>query len=163
VSGLQLENDDAKASLRARRTALVEKTTIFLRTCHLAISLIIRILEQSKHGSVSRHIKTKAEYLNVVARTVELETREKGVRGNKMVYTEEVNGALQNYMRNLRDRRERFRERKADAERVLWGYGVGREEGNEKEKVMREIARVYSELGREFKEVGRDVERLKGK
>ena len=54
-------------------------------------------------------------------------------------------------------------ERKGDAERVLWGYGVGREEGNEKGKVMKEIARVYSELERDLKEVGADVERLRGK
>ena len=98
VNGLQFDNDDAKASLRARRTALVKKITISLKTYHLAIFLVIKILEQSKHGSVSRHIKTKAEYLNLVARTVEMETSERGVRGNKMVYTDEVNGALENYM-----------------------------------------------------------------
>lgn len=142
--------------------ALVWKTTTLLGIYHLAISLIIRILEQSKHGSIARQVKTKAEYLNVVAKTVELETEEKGVRGHKMVYTEEVNEALGNYMRNLRDGRERLRERRGDAERVLWGYGVGREEG-EKEKVMKEIARVYGELTRELREVGRDVERLEGK
>lgn len=141
---------------------MVGKTTTLLGTYHFAISLIIRMLEQSKHGSVARHLKTKAEYLSTVARTVELEAKEKGVRGHKMVYTNEVNDALENYMLNLRDGRERLRERKGDAERVLWGYGVGREDG-EKEKVMREIARVYGELTRELREVGRDVERLAGK
>ena len=138
------------------------KTTTLLTIYQLAISLIIRILEQSKHGSVARHVKTKVEYLHTVARAVELEAKEKGVRGLKMLYTDEVTEALGNYMRNLRDGRERLRERRGDAERVLWGYGVGREEG-EKEKVMREIARVYGELMRELREVGRDVERLEGK
>ncbi len=79
-----------------------------------------------------------------------------------MVYTAPVREALENYMRNLRDGMDRGRERKGQAERVLWGYGVGREEGD-KEKVMKEIARVYGELKREVEEVGRDVERLRGK
>jgi hypothetical protein len=92
--------------------------------------------------------------------------KEKAIRGEKMVYTDQVKDALQEYVRNLRDGRERLRERKKGAERVLWGYGVGRteDEGSaEKEKVMREIARVYGELVREVAEVGRDVERLRGR
>jgi len=55
-----------------------------------------------------------------------------------------------------------LRERKDTAERILWGYGVGRED-RDKEKVMREIARVYKELQKEIAEVTRDVERLRGR
>ena len=126
------------------------------------MSLIIQILEQSKHGSVSRHVRTKAEYLNIVAQTVELESKEKKVRGERMVYTDEVNVALGNYYTCLRDGRERARERRSDAERVLWGYGVGRGDDGEKERVMSEVARVYGKLGKELGEVERDVERLRG-
>ena len=145
---------------------LVSKTTTLLGIYHLTTSLIIRILEQSKHGAVARHVKTKAEFLNAQAKTTEVEVKEKGMRGRGMVYNEDVNAALEIYVRNLRDGRERLRERRTHAERVLWGYGVGRKEGEggeEKEKVMKEIARVYGELSRELKEVGRDVERLKGR
>lgn len=94
------------------------------------------------------------------------QVKEKAIRGEKLVYTDQVKDALQEYVRNLRDGRERLRERRNEAERVLWGYGVGRTEeegGGEKEKVMREIARVYGELVKEVAEVGRDVERLKGR
>lgn len=82
-----------------------------------------------------------------------------------MVYSEEVMRALGVYGRCLGDGRVRFRERKEQAERVLWGYGVGREEGGNggKEKVMREVGRVYGELMGEVREVGRDVERLRGR
>ena len=83
-----------------------------------------------------------------------------------MVYTEEVKSALGVYMANLRDGRERLNERRREAERVLWGYGVGRQEEDGrpsgKEKTMKEIARVYGELAKELSEVGKDVERLKG-
>ena len=138
------------------------KTTTVLGVYHIAIAQVIRILEQNKHGSVSRFYKTKAEYLEMSAKQVELQVKEKMARGEKMVYTEEVKNALEHYMRNLRDGRERLRERKKDAERILWGYGVGREEGD-KERRMREIARVYGELVKELAEVGRDVERLRGR
>lgn len=142
---------------------LVSKTTTLLAIYHLAITLIIRILEQTKHGSVARHVKTKAEFLGLSARHAELEVKEKVGRAERLVYTPEVVDALQNYMTNLRDGQERLKERERDAKRVLWGYGIGRVEGGseEKEKIMREIARVYGSLIREVRDVGRDVEKLR--
>jgi hypothetical protein len=88
------------------------------------------------------------------------------VKAKKMIYTPEAVEALGRYKENLRDAKERLNDRKRSAERILWGYGVGRKEdegGKEKEKVMREIARVYGELRKEIGEVARDVERLRGK
>jgi hypothetical protein len=143
----------------------VSKTTTLLGIYHLATVLIIQILEQNKHGSIARHIKTKTEYLSLSAQQIALEVKEKKVRGERMVYTDEVKGALGSYMDNLRSGRERLSERRREAERALWGYGVGRQEDGGtagKEKMMREIARVYGELGKEVREVGRDIERLKG-
>jgi len=127
---------------------------------------VILILEQSVHGSVSRHIKAHSELLSLSAQSLNYQVKEKAIRGEKMVYTDQVKNALQEYVRNLRDGRERLRERKKGAERVLWGYGVGRTEeegGGEKEKIMREIAKVYGELVREVAEVRRDVEKLRGR
>lgn len=54
--------------------------------------------------------------------------KEKSGKGEKLVYSEEVRGALEAYVRHLRDARERLREKRGDAEKVLWGYGVGRGE-----------------------------------
>ena len=94
---------------------------------------------------------------------MELEVKEKATRAERLVYSPEVVDALQNYMRNLKDGQERLKERERDAKRVLWGYGVGRGEGGGegKEKIMKEIAKVYGALIQEVKEVGRDVEKLK--
>jgi len=68
----------------------------------------------------------------------------------------------------LRVERSRLKQRKKDAELELRRYGVGIEEdrdarGPPKEKVMKEIARVYRDIEREIEEVKRDVERLEGK
>lgn len=89
------------------------------------------------------------------------------MKGEKIVYSEEAKGALEVYLRHLRDARERLREKKSDAERVLWGYGVGRKDGDsgdaQKERTMRSVADKYGELMRELRDVGRDVERLRGR
>jgi hypothetical protein len=131
---------------------------------HLATVLIIQILEQNKHGAVARHVKSKAEWLGLSARQLALEAKDKGARAERAVYTDGVRDALENYVRNLRNARDRLGEREREAKKLLWGYGVGREDGDsEKEKVMREIAKVYGELVREVREVGRDVAKLKGK
>jgi hypothetical protein len=166
IKTLQSEITTKKRDLAIRRAGLVSKTTTLLGLYHLATTLVILILEQSVHGSVSRNVKAHAELLSLTAQSLNLQVKEKALRGEKMVYTEPVKSALHEYVRNLRDGRERLRERRKEAERVLWGYGVGRTEeegGVEKERVMREIARVYGEMVKEVREVGRDVERLKGR
>jgi hypothetical protein len=89
--------------------------------------------------------------------------KEKETTAKKMIYTEEVQKALANYMQHLRVEQERAREKTGDAERVLWGYGVGRDDGGGKERVMKEVARVYGKLKGEIRGVERDVGRLKGK
>ncbi|KAH7407349.1 hypothetical protein BKA64DRAFT_705757 [Cadophora sp. MPI-SDFR-AT-0126] len=165
ITDLQLSIKQRRSELAKRRGNLVSHTTTLLTLHHLATALVIRILEQSTHGSLSRYIKSKSEYLSLRASQLLYETQTKKEKGERIVYTDEVRAALENYVRELRVGRERGRERRAQAERVLWGYGVGRGEGEggEKEKVLREIARVYGELMREIESVGRDVERLRGR
>lgn len=128
---------------------------------HLATVFVIQTLESVSCGAVARHSRARADFWALRARELGLEALEKESGANGAIYTAPVCGALENYMAALRDGRERLRERERGAERALWGYGRGREDG-EKERVMREIARVYGELGREMEDVGRDVGRLKG-
>ncbi|RFU25406.1 hypothetical protein B7463_g10940, partial [Scytalidium lignicola] len=151
-----------KTDLATRRNALVSKATVVLSLYYVATTTVVRSLEQVKHGVLARNAKTKAEFLATSARLEEYNAKNLELSARKIVYTEELNQALENYMENLRDGRERLAQRKRVAERELWSYGVGREEGD-KEKIMKEIARVYKELNKEIKEVSRDVERLKGK
>jgi hypothetical protein len=153
-----------KDTQAARRLGLVGKTVTLLSLHHLAITLCILHLEQSKHGLLSRHIKARTELLSLSAQQIECEAKEKRAKGERYLYTDEVKSALEEYMRTLRDGRDRLRERRSQAERELWGYGVGREGGSgDKEKIMKEIARAYKELQREIREVSRDVERLRGR
>ena len=108
-------------------------------------------------------MKSKIEFLSLSAQTLSLAAKEKASRGEKLVYSDEVKSALWEYMRGLKDARERARDRRKHAEKILWGYGVGRQDGGEKEKLMKEIARVYGEMMSEVKDVKKDVDKLRGK
>ncbi|CAG8953389.1 hypothetical protein HYFRA_00010137 [Hymenoscyphus fraxineus] len=168
ITALQQELVTKKESLHKRRNDLTTQTTLLLQCYQSAITLTIQLLETSKHGSLSleRHYQIKINYLTLEVEKVELAAREKAIKGEKLVYNPQVVDALVRYKENLRDARDRMTDRKKQAERVLWGYGIGRREdegGREKEKVMKEIAKVYGELNKEVRDVGRDVDRLRGK
>lgn len=141
---------------------MVTKTVTLLGLYHMAITFTIHVLEQNKHGAISRNAKTKSEYLALSAKKEEAEAKILVGKAEKMVYTEDVKDALGNYMRELRNARERLKERSKVLERELWAYGVGREDDT-KERTMKEIARVYGEMVKESEEVSRDVERLSGR
>ncbi|PBP20314.1 hypothetical protein BUE80_DR008968 [Diplocarpon rosae] len=163
ITTLQKEISSKTAELSDRRTTLVTHTTTLLTLYHLATALTIRILEQTVHGALSRHIKARSEFLGLKAQQVLCQAGEKKAKGERMLYTDKVQNALGNYVRELRGGMERGKERRRMAERTLWGYGVGRGDEGEKEKVLKSVARAYGELIREIEEVGRDVERLRGR
>jgi hypothetical protein len=148
-----------KSALETSRLALVPLTTRVLEAYRTATELAIRILEQNKLGQLARSTKSKSELLAAEAKQEELNAKIVYLTARNTIYTPEVSNALANYKEHLRDGRARLRQRQKDAEWELVRYGVGREG---KEKVMKEIARVYGEMGRQIREVKRDVERLKG-
>jgi len=74
-----------------------------------------------------------------------------------------VRRALVNYAAHLRDARVRVEERVRDLEAKLGEFGVGVEGGEGKERVLREMARVYGGMRGEVEEVRGDLERLKGR
>ncbi|KAI9643135.1 hypothetical protein NHQ30_008870 [Ciborinia camelliae] len=148
-------------TLALARTSIINTTAHLLKLYHHATILIIQILERSKHGPLTRHTITKISHLSLQSRTLSHELQLKYLQGEKIIYDERTVEALQNYMRELRGGRERLKERAKVKERDLWGYGVGREDGG-KEKIMREIARVFAELSIEVDEVKKDVQRLRG-
>ncbi|RDW82312.1 hypothetical protein BP6252_03424 [Coleophoma cylindrospora] len=144
-----------KLEIEQRRIGLVTKTTTLLGLYQMAITFTIHILEQNKHGAVSRNAKTKAEYLALSAKKEAAEAKILVGKAEKLVYTEDVKDALGNYERELRNGRERLKERRKMLERELWAYGIGREDDT-KERTMKEIARVYGEMVRELEEISLD-------
>jgi len=116
-------------SLALQRTTLTTLVLHLLTQYHVLTKTIIHILEQSKHGLISRHTQCKTEFLTLRAKEVALKGKEKVERAEGMVYTEKVKDALAVYLNELRGARERWGERGREARRVLLGYGVGRRGG----------------------------------
>ncbi|KAI1007593.1 hypothetical protein K3495_g640 [Podosphaera aphanis] len=162
IQSRQDEIEDQRRELNRRRVELASKVKVLLSLYHLASTLVILHLEQTVHGSVARELRTKAELLGLTAQKLELEAKEKYLRCEREVYSAPVKNALSEYMASLQYTGERLVERKKEAQKILLEYGVGRPD-NEKEKIMRTIAKKYAELQTELREVGRDIDRLKGK
>lgn len=157
ISSLQSDIDVKKAATAISRLALIPLTSKVLVGYRDATELAIRILEQTKHGLLARSAAAKSELLKLQAQEEELNAKNAFIAAQNAVYTPEVIEALRNYTGHLRDARSRLRQREKDAEMELSRYGFGREP---KEKVMKEIARVYGQMTKEVEEVKKDLERL---
>ena len=83
-------------------------------------------------------------------------------------YTPEAAQALANYASHLRDAKGRLNEAIHTLRGELEAYGIDAGEGGTgdaakgggKEKVMREMARVYRDMNRQIEEVRADLDRL---
>ncbi|ELR03591.1 hypothetical protein VC83_03823 [Pseudogymnoascus destructans] len=155
VTGLRLR-------LAAKRTTLTDLAVKLLHLYTAQAATVIRILEQTTHGCLSRHSRAHAEMLSLSCATTAAEAESKSRIAADLVYGPEAVRALQVYREHLRDGKVRMESRKGGAERELGRYGVGREEGG-KERIMREIARVWEEMEGEVEEVKGDIGRLRGR
>lgn len=76
------------------------------------------------------------------------------------VYDSQAIEALRNYAAHLRDAKVRAEERLRGLRTELAEYGVGVEGGEGKERMMREMARVWRDMGRQMKDTKGDLDRL---
>jgi hypothetical protein len=125
------------------------------------LSALIRSLE-AKHGNIARSLELRAAEISVSAARQEAEVGKVLGQIKGQVYTPEAIRALERYAEHLRDAKYRVGEDIRGLRGMLGSYGV-EEEGmgdDGKERVMREMARVYGEMGRQMEEVKGDLERL---
>ncbi|KAK3493434.1 hypothetical protein B0T13DRAFT_51769 [Neurospora crassa] len=173
------------SSLLHSRLDTAEAVRDLLSQYTTAYTLLIKTLE-AKHGPIARSLEFKASETALLAEKAEKESGLAVLGVKREVYTPEVKRALRECKEWLVGEQERIRGEIERGEEVLGGYGVevhieeegggygggegeggGKEGGNrkrggdaEKEKVMREIARVYAQMEREVEVVRRDLERL---
>ncbi len=167
ISSLQQSIAAQKAALTKSRLAAATSALALLNQHTLAVAALIRVLE-AKHGTLSRSLELRAAEIAQAAQTAEVDALAALGGARSTVYTPEVTLALQNYTAHLRDGKVRLGDaiRTATAELRAYGavvQGVEQEdiEGDkEKERTMREMARVYREMGRQLSDVRGDLERL---
>ncbi|KAK4174607.1 hypothetical protein QBC36DRAFT_302676 [Triangularia setosa] len=142
----------SRLSLAAAVSSLLDQQAYILRK-------LTRSLE-AKHGPISRSLEYSAAETALVAQKQELEIRSVGRAARKEVYSPEVVTALGNYARHLRDAKGRLGERIKGLEVELGEYYCRRDGERDKERKMKEMARVYVDMGRQLEEVRKDLERL---
>jgi hypothetical protein len=157
---------DRKVELtRARLTAATELTAL-LQEQTTVLAQLLRALE-AKHGPIARSLEFRASEAALTAQRQEAEAEAALWLARRDTYTPEAARALANYASHLRDAKGRLHEAIHTLRDELEAYGVdagdgeteGRGHGG-KEKVMREMARVYRDMGRQVDEVRGDLERL---
>lgn len=129
-----------------------------LDTYAASLTHLIRGLE-AKHGVVARSVDLKASQTALHAQhaQVKVESALHGARGE--IYTPQAQVALKNYASHLRDAKIRTEERVKGLTAELGEYGVGAD--GDKERKMREMARVYREMSRKMDDAKGDLERLR--
>lgn len=170
IAERKLAQERARLSATAALTSLLQQQTAVL-------SQLLRVLE-AKHGPVARSLEFRATEAALTAQRQEAEAETALWLARRDTYTPEASRALANYAAHLRDARGRLAEAVRSLRAELRAYGVdvaggdgsgsdhdetgdGRQGGNSsKERVIREIARVYRDMTKQMEDVRDDLERL---
>lgn len=160
---------DRKVELTWARLAAAAALASLLQQQTTVLSQLLRALE-AKHGPVARSLEFRASEAALTARRQQAEAETALWQARRDTYTPEAAQALANYAAHLRDARARLAEAVQRLKAELDAYGVGVPQDGQgkvgdsskgsKEKVMREMARVYRDMGRQVEEVRGDLERL---
>ncbi|KAL2128077.1 hypothetical protein VTI74DRAFT_9756 [Chaetomium olivicolor] len=153
---------DLKAELTRARLSAATKLTSLLQEQTAVLSQLLRTLE-AKHGPIARSLEFRATETALAAQRQEAEAETALLLAKRETYTPEAAQALTNYANHLRDAKGRLTETIHTLKAELEAYGVGVDDGTGrgKDKVMREMARVYSDMGRQMEDVRGDLERLR--
>lgn len=159
LSTLRTDLVTAEADLSAHRLRSLGALTALLQSATEALCLLVRALEV-KHGVVARSLELRAAEVSLHARRHDAEAAIAAASVRRSVYSPQTVAALSNYAAHLRDAKIRGEERIRGLTAELGEYGVGVEGGENKERMMREMSRVYREMGKQMDDVGKDLERL---
>ncbi|MCJ1362956.1 hypothetical protein MMC16_002062 [Acarospora aff. strigata] len=144
------------STLLSKNLPLATTACAILSTYRALHETIIRVLEQTKYGSVARHTKARAEMLCLVAGSLDLKLRILKSDTLSEIYTPEVQAALSNYKAHLEDTETGLRRREREAKETLRKYEAVHE-GD-----MNVLAARYRGLLKEVEAVKADIGRLGG-
>ena len=147
----QLKDHDLPKLLRETTNSLINLLTA--QSDHL--QLLIRHLEQRKHGSDARHLTAHAQFLSTVARGLEAKTKVTYLERRRDLYSPDLRQALSEQSRALDEEDVDLRERTNELDIALREY---EEAGGE---VMSTLGKKYGDLEREIEEVKSDINQLK--
>ncbi|KAL1635608.1 putative alpha-1,6-mannosyltransferase mnn11 [Neofusicoccum ribis] len=147
----------ATFALGEQRTRLADLAASVLEAQAQLMEVVVRMLEQTVHGSVARAVRAKAEHLAAVAKGLELKLSILTLTSNP---PSSLASALSNYSEYLTSEKAELQHRKAIAEDRLRAFEEAG--GNGRSGIMKEIARRYAEVEEEIAKVQLEVGRLEG-
>ncbi|KAI0145318.1 hypothetical protein GGR57DRAFT_480888 [Xylariaceae sp. FL1272] len=168
---------DTKLQLSRARLAATASFTAYLQQNTDALSSLINILE-SKHGPAATSACLRASDAQLAAQTWALAAEALLCETRHLVYPPQAQAALANYRRHLRDAGQRLEDKARVREAELADYGVvvdgDKADGEQrrerrktlmadpqKERTMRELARVWKEMETRLGEIQGDLRRLR--
>ena len=154
VAHLQKCIADRSNQLHDSRIALANEAAALLTLHQKLYESIIRLLEQTVHGSVARGLRAHADYLASVAEGLDKKLRIMEGQILQQIYTPDVAEALKVREQELKGQNAERRRRLRKQEATLQGYESGRG--------MKQLAETYSELLDETRKVKADLDRFKG-
>ncbi|KAK4228044.1 hypothetical protein QBC38DRAFT_476029 [Podospora fimiseda] len=158
ISSLQDTIASRKAAITKSRLAAATAISTLLSDQILLLSQFIKSLE-AKHGPIARSLEFKATETCLEAEKQELEVKLQLQGIKREVYSPDVVDALSNYSAHLRDAKGRLSEKIRGLKVELEEYEAG---GKDKQRKMREMARVWREMSGKIEEARGDLERLGG-
>ncbi|KAI0880163.1 uncharacterized protein GGS22DRAFT_98782 [Annulohypoxylon maeteangense] len=163
TTALQISLSNSSHALSRSRQRATHDLTRHLSRHTQVLAALIRILE-SKHGPSARSAELRAADAGLETQTWALAAEALLWDVRRAVYPPEARRALTNYRRHLGDARMRLTDAIRVREAELEDYGVAVIEGYEgdenKERTMREMARVWREMESRLDEVRGDLDRL---
>ncbi|KAH7134801.1 hypothetical protein B0J13DRAFT_626001 [Dactylonectria estremocensis] len=159
IAALSADLAASQSALAADRLRSLTALTTVLHASTQALAHLVRALE-AKHGVVARSLELRAAEVSLQAQRHGADAALSVAAVRRDVYTPEALVALKNYAAHLRDARIRSEERIRGLKAELGEYGVGIDGGEGKQKMMKEMSRVYRDMGRQMDEVKGDLERL---
>lgn len=150
---------EVQLDLMSSRLRALNLLTELLSSYTQSLTLLIRSLE-SKHGVAARSLELRALDISLEAQRTELDAKNASNSVSKDMYSPEAVAALRHYLSHLKDAQVRAAERVRGLQAELAEYGVGVDQDGGKEKVMKEMARVYREMESQMEDVKRDLDRL---
>ncbi|KAI9681353.1 MAG: hypothetical protein M1817_002636 [Caeruleum heppii] len=147
---------DAHEIVGAQRLRIATTACSILTVHRELLEAIIQVLEQTKHGSVSRGLKAQADHLAVVAESIVAKLGVTKLEKLTQTYTPDIVSALENYHLHLDDTTIRLTQRQKAAQQHLKRYEVVGPE-------MKEIAARYKATLQESERIKKDIARLETK
>ncbi|KAK8165502.1 hypothetical protein BKA80DRAFT_201272 [Phyllosticta citrichinensis] len=157
ILGLQQEIEAQSSSLGAYRAHLSDLAASIMQAQAELMEVVVRIMEQTAHGTLARFLRAKAEHLAAVSEGLE---KKLSIVTLSQETPASLQMALKKYKEHVSREKSELEHRGEIASDKLNAFD---EAGKGRGDMMRQIAQRYVEIEAEIQKVQREMEKLDGR